>query len=403
MAAPRPLRPTTPLCRPRPTVLAALACVAATSVGLSQAALPQNSLTHALERLESDPDGYFVEYETAVFDGGERSREGGGQWAARTAEDGSLHLALSDVDGYMAEIRDSVVRRESARDPVGYIDSLGTAEIYDTYVHGMYFLAGRGLHTIAVDTALAPAGRRIIAELAEDSLDVYARSERSEGGIVRTLEVLVDPTAERIVRASDRISGGLDGELDQVRRIDYLSYRPATPSDYELAWTRETDARDYIARMEERRRQSRAIAELTLIDSGAAAPVIRGRLLDSAAYVGPAEAGVYMFSFTNCGPCSAALAQLREGGYDFGAANFHYLEMLDGFAALERYVARKDYEGWGITFVSADQTGAEAYGVSGYPTFVEVDDAGRVSRVLHGGYPASVAALLGAAPGGSGE
>lgn len=344
--------------------------------------------------LQAEPAGYFVEYETTVLRDGERVRGGGGQWAARTAGDGSLHLALSDVDGYLAEIRDSVVHYESPRSPIGVIDSFSVAEAYRAYIHGMPFLAGRGLHSIAVDTALVPAGRRLVPEITLDSLDVYARRDSGEPKITRTLEVLVDPTTSRVVRASDMIVGGIEGDIDQTRRIDYLSYREATPADFELTWTLETDAGDYVARMEERNRQRRMVAEASLIDSGAAAPVLRGRLLDSAAYVGPAEAGMYMFSFTNCGPCSGALKDLREGGYDFAAANFHYIESLDGFAALEGYVAQGDYADWGITFISADRRGAEAYGVSSYPTFVEVDDVGRVERVLFGGYPSSVAALL---------
>ncbi|MGM1055911.1 MAG: TlpA family protein disulfide reductase [Bacteroidota bacterium] len=91
---------------------------------------------------------------------------------------------------------------------------------------------------------------------------------------------------------------------------------------------------------------------------------------------------LFNFSFINCGNCKLALKHFNRQNYKLSEKiSAFYINPVDSKEAMELY-AEKDNIPYPI--LQALENIEELYGVSGYPTFVLIDEEGKIENIMIG-------------------
>ena len=118
-----------------------------------------------------------------------------------------------------------------------------------------------------------------------------------------------------------------------------------------------------------------------LIRVGELAPRITGVTPEGDTASAPATDAVYFFSFVKCAPCKSALKKIAKRGFEMREGRqLVYVNPIDSIDAIAAYWTRYPAH-TSVLKLGVARDVARAFGVLGYPTFIEVDKEGRVVQV----------------------
>lgn len=88
------------------------------------------------------------------------------------------------------------------------------------------------------------------------------------------------------------------------------------------------------------------------------------------------------FSFINCGSCKLALRHFRRENYNLSEKiNAFYLNPIDKEEDIKLYAQKKQVP---YAILKAPNKIEELYGISGYPTFILIDEEGKIESISSG-------------------
>lgn len=225
---------------------------------------------------------------------------------------------------------------------------------------------------IVQDTAWVRAGR--VADTVYYAKVVYDKED--EYGHAYTIERLgIDSLTSDIV-TQERIYT-LDGKpMQHIRRefFDY-AYNDTDNLAYERPEGFQVVASSELEQLEER----------ALIKAGDRLPEFKLANVDGNGYTTQLLRGkkvVFVFSFIGCGGCELARKHLARVGFRF---NDDYVALyINPTNTAEQIVRYHEDKPWPFRLAAADYDFSAAFGVSSYPTFIAVDERGKVEEVVEG-------------------